>query len=194
MLFDLPSLFGPGSDLHPLIQPFTSSEIDGIIWVLPSDKSLGPDGFNNNFIKKCWGIIKHDFYKLCEDFHQGNLCLRSINSSFITLIPKTDGPVSVNEFRPISLLNSSVKIITKSLANRLQPFITILVHKNQYGFIKSGTIQDCLAWSFEYRHLCHKSKKELVIPKLDFEKAFDKIEHEAIIQIMQCNTLGGVKR
>lgn len=59
-----------------------------------------------------------------------------------------------------------------------------MVHKNQYGFIKSRTIQDCLAWSFESLHLCHTSKKEIVIMKLDFEKVFDKMEHQVMLQIM----------
>ena len=91
----------------------------------------------------------------------------------------------ISEFRLISLLNSSVKILTKLLANRLQPFITKLVHLNQYGFIKNRSIQDCLAWPFEYLLLCHKSRRELVILKLDFEKAFDRIEHEVMLEIMK---------
>jgi hypothetical protein len=60
-----------------------------------------------------------------------------------------------------------------------------LIHQNQYGFIKNKNIQDYLAWSFEYLHLCHKSTKELVILKLDFEKTFDKVEHEVIMKVME---------
>jgi hypothetical protein len=84
---------------------------------------------------------------------------------------------------PISLLNSSFKVLTKLLANRLQKVITRVIHKNQYGFIKERTIQDRLVWSFEYCASTHTKKKEMVILKLDSEKAFDTIEHEAISQV-----------
>jgi hypothetical protein len=130
MLFDLPSLLAQETDLSILEVPITESEIDGIIKALPTDKSPGPDGFNNEFLKRCWHIIKHDFYNLGTGFFMNDICLRSINGSFITLIPKVDSPSRATDFRPISLLNISIKALTKILANRLQPLITKLVHKN----------------------------------------------------------------
>jgi hypothetical protein len=84
------------------------------------------------------------FISYAKTFNKAQVCLRSINKSYITLIPKTDGAEHPLEFRPISLLNSSVKLITKLLANRLQAYITRLVHKNQYGSSNKGQFR--IAW------------------------------------------------
>ena len=82
-------------------------------------------------------IIKEDIYNLCKEFFEGNLNLKAINNSFITLIPKCNNPSSVNDFRPISLLNSVLKLLTKIMSGWLQRVIIPLVHQNQYGFIKN---------------------------------------------------------
>lgn len=68
MLFDLHSLFNIQGDFSSLLEPFSHVDIDNVIKRMPLDKAPGPDGFNGFFMKKCWHIIKEDFYKLCEDF------------------------------------------------------------------------------------------------------------------------------
>jgi hypothetical protein len=46
-------------------------------------------------------------------------------------------------------------------------------------------IQDCLGWAFQYMHICHSSRREIAILKLDFEKAFDTVEHHVILSMLQ---------
>lgn len=131
MHFDIQSLCLHQHDpamFEDLEKPFTNQEINDVVKELPNDKSPGPDGFNNEFYKSCWDIIGPDIRNLIHEFHGGNINLESINSSFITLIPKTDTPLNPNDYRPISLLNSYLKIITKLLENRLQKIILKLIH------------------------------------------------------------------
>lgn len=182
--FDLPSIIKKIDGLDELTTPFTNEEINAVVKSMPADRAPGPDGFSGQFIKTCWHIIKEDIYQLCHNFHTGDLDIESINYGYITLIPKTNSPETPNDYRPITLLNCCLKIITKILANRLQKLILKIVHRNQYGFLKGRTIQDCLAWSFEYIHQCQASGGKFFILKLDFSKAFDTIEHSAMIEIM----------
>ena len=75
MQLNLDVLISSHPDVSSLEDPFTTEEIDQVVASLPSDKSQSPDGIYTDFIKRCWLIIKHDFYKLCQDFYFANICL-----------------------------------------------------------------------------------------------------------------------
>jgi hypothetical protein len=160
MIFNLGELFIPIEGLQSISAPFTKEQIDKVIKKIPTDKAPGPDGFNGCFIKTCWEIIDPEFYKLFQEFAEGKAFLDCTNNSFITRIPKKQSPSTVNDCRPISLLNSCLKLLTKLLADRLNQWILKLVSANQYGFIRGRTIHDCLAWSFEFIYQCQKSRRE----------------------------------
>jgi hypothetical protein len=99
-LFDLSDLIQLVANLKGLVAPFQHDEVDNIVKELKSGKSPGPDGFNDDFMKKYW--IQEDFDDPCSSFFDHNLCLQSINGSYITLIPKVDNPTKDSDFRPIS--------------------------------------------------------------------------------------------
>jgi hypothetical protein len=104
-----------------------------------------------------------DYFVILEGFQEGSDMHAKYKWIFyITLKPKKKktAPSIVRDYSPISLLNTSVKMLAKLLANRIQRVITKLVHKNQYVSIKERSIQDCLACSFEYLFLCKKKTRK----------------------------------
>lgn len=71
-----------------LIELFSEDEIIEAIANCDTFKRSGPDGFNFKFIKECWHVIKEDFLKMINDFHQFGRLAQGINHSFIVLILK----------------------------------------------------------------------------------------------------------
>jgi len=63
-------------------------------------------------------------------------------SSYLALIPKESNPSTFSRFRPIFPCNSSYKIVTKIIENRIKKFLLEIISENQGGFVPSRQIID----------------------------------------------------
>lgn len=75
------------------------------------NKAPGPNGFQIHFFKQSWETIKEDICKLCEDFYSGSANLERVNRANNVLIPKVESPERLEEYRPISLINPTLKVV-----------------------------------------------------------------------------------
>ncbi|XP_019087294.1 PREDICTED: uncharacterized protein LOC109127222 [Camelina sativa] len=96
----------------------------------------GPDGFPAEFFKSTWSIIGQDLTMGVQQFFLDSFLPSALNSTSLILIPKIPGTVDVRDFRPISCLNTTYKIISRLLLDRLKILLPDLILPNQTAFIK----------------------------------------------------------
>jgi hypothetical protein len=157
---DLDALGLPSHDLSELDAPFSEKEVWETINGLPLDKGPGPDGFTRRFYRVCWQIIKEDLMAVVSPVWSRKFNnFGRLNTAYISLIPKKEGAYQVKDFRPISLVHSVAKLITKILANRLARRLYDMVSPNQSAFIKGRFIQDNFMLVQQTSRLLHQQKK-----------------------------------
>jgi hypothetical protein len=93
-----------------LLQPCTSKEAGIALQQMGPFKAPGPDGFSAAFYQQNWPSIGNEVCSAISDFIQLGHMDGEINSTNIVLIPKKTNPVSVKDFRPISLCNVICKL------------------------------------------------------------------------------------
>jgi exonuclease III len=167
-----------------LIKPFSVAELEEVVKGLRDSSAPGPDGFSALFFKLFWGKIKGPIMEMLQDFREGNLDIARLNYGIITLIPKIKGPVNIRQFRPICLLNVVYKIITKTLTLRLNKVADKLISPYQTAFIPGRHILDGVVVIHEVLHELAKCKQSGIILKLDFEKAYDKVNWNFLKEVM----------
>ena len=125
-----------------------------------------------------------------QSFFREGWLLKQLNHTFITLIPKRHRACNFNQFRHISLCNFYYKVISKILVNRLRPLLAKIIDPAQSAFVPNRWIAKNVALAQEVVHSFRKTKKKngYVGFKLDFHKAYDRLEWNFIITVLR--TLG----
>ncbi|GJV26852.1 hypothetical protein Tco_1383300 [Tanacetum coccineum] len=122
--------------------PISRDEIRNAVWGCGENKSPGPDGFTFEFFRKFWAVVGPDLCTAVEWFFDHGSFSIGCNSSFIALIPKTLDPKIVSDYRPICLIGSLYKVVTKIIATRLSTVISDLISDVQTTFLPNRQILD----------------------------------------------------
>ncbi|CAL1397558.1 unnamed protein product [Linum trigynum] len=176
----LPADF-PRLDAHRLLcigsMP-TVEEIRATVMEMNGLKAPGKDGYQALFYQKCWTQIKKEFTLFIQMCFREHKSIELVNETLLALIPKVEGPCSMNQFRPISLCNVGYKVVAKRIANKLKTLMPDLVHPNQSSFVPKRHITDNIIILQEAVHSMSKKsgKKGNMLLKIDLAKAYDRID------------------
>ena len=134
---------------------------------MPNDKSPGNDGLTKEFFETFWSEIKKTFLScVIHSFDKGELCT-SQRQAIIKLIEKKDKDKRlIQNWRPISLLNVDVKIISKALSKRLKNVLPSLISDNQ---------------SADVLQTIDMLKLNGMLVTIDIQKVFDSVNHQFLI-------------
>ncbi|KAK4392125.1 putative mitochondrial protein [Sesamum angolense] len=152
-----------------LAQLFTKEEVVRALFQMAPMKSPGPDGMPPLFFQRFWPSIQRDVVP----------CVLALLNNHVILIPKCRKPESLSQCRPISLCNVLYKIASKSIANRIKPFLETIISPTQAVFVPGQLISDNILVTYELNH-CKRNKNwgkmGHMALKLDISKAYDKVE------------------
>jgi hypothetical protein len=139
---------------------------------MANEKAPGPA---IEFFKFFWKLIGADYHAMiCQSLAKGKLP-NSVVRGLITLLHKGGDHLPLGNYRPITLFNSTYKIYAKLLQRRLQPVLMEVISPDQSAFLPMRYILDNIVLTQEILNWAKTSKQLLVLMKLDFVKAYDRV-------------------
>ena len=108
----------------------------------------------------------------------------SQKQAIICLLDKKKDRTLLKNWRPISLLNVDYKIMSKSLVNRIKPFLNEMINISQTAYVATRNIQDNIRLIADIMYYTKHENKQGFLLSIDFEKAFDTIDTEFLLLVL----------
>ena len=164
----------------------TIQEITKYIKTCRADASPGSSGFTGGFFKMFWRNLKiFILNSLNYAFDSGSLSVTQ-KLGVIILLPKPEKDKQrLGNWRPISLLNTTYKMLSGALAERLKRVLPSIIHEDQKGFVSGRYIGECIRNTYDIIEYANSHNIAGLILAIDFEKAFDSIAHSFILKTLK---------
>jgi len=169
----------------------TYNELLAALKKTKNNKSPGMDGYTIEFYKFFWIDIGYFLLRSINYAYTNNQLSVTQQQGIITCIPKPGKPRNqLKNWRPISLLNTSYKLASSCIAERIKTSLNNIIHEDQKGFIPGRFIGENTRLIYDIMHETDKSNIPGLLMIIDFEKAFDTVSWEYIQKVLEIFNFG----
>ena len=153
---------------------------------MPDGKSPGSDGLNAEFYKKFQDKLLPILADVAIESKNIGQMTDTQRGAILALLYKNKGvKEDLNNWRPISLLCVDYKIITKSLANRIQAAMSEIIDQSQTACIRNRSINNNLWLLRDVIMHANETQSSTIMFSLDQYKAFDMVDHKLILRTLE---------
>ncbi len=163
------------SDSEELERPFRLEELEATAEAAAMEKSLGLDGLSYELYKVMIPIIGKPLLAALNNMLAAGLLQPSLCQGVVRLLPKARGVPAADQLRPITLLNTDYKLLTKMLVNRLLPLLPGLLQTTQMCAVEGRSIFDGAAAVLSAAAFLHQHQRPGFLLSLDFYHAYDRV-------------------
>ena len=159
-------------------------EVDLAIEKLKSHKSPGVDHFPAELIKEGGRTIRYQIHILIVSIWNKEELPEEWKESIIVPIHKKGDKTDCNNYRGISLLPTTYKILSNILLSRLTPYAKEIIGDHQCGFRRNRSTTDhlfCIRQMLERKWEYNEAVHQLFI---DLKKAYDSVRREVLYNIL----------
>ena len=156
-----------------------------------NNTSPGSDGLTYEFFKFFWKDVGEFLVRAVNScFYKGELS-DSLKRGIITCIPKGNkDKLLLKNWRPISLLNTSYKLASAAIAERLKLVLSSIINEDQTGFISERYIGENIRILYDVLQYTEEHNLPGMLLLIDFEKAFDSVSWDFLFKVLQFYNFG----
>jgi hypothetical protein len=165
--------------------PIMMGELEAAVRMGKSNKAPGCDGITTEFFKIMWNAIKSDLLCILNEMFIEGTITDGQKKGLMVLVPKRNDPRGLQDYRTLTLLKADYKLLTRIIANRIQPWLRTALYQNQYCGMKGRTMLDAVANVRDAIAHAQYTKSPLCVVTLDFTASFDNILHEYLFAILK---------
>ena len=173
-----PDKIDPSVRCHLVSIQISEQEVYEALVSLHTDKATGIDGIGPRILKQYANILAKPLHHLFTI--SLNSCSIPYEWRIHTIVPvhKSGDKTQVTNYRPISLLCITSKVLEQLVYNKTISYISSFLSPQQFGFLKNrSTVQQLLLML----NTIHSTNDQTDVVYLDFKKAFDSVPHKELL-------------
>ena len=165
-------------------EEITEDEILYAIKTIKNNKATGSDNIPIEFIRHANEATKQEVISLVRRIYAGEHIPKDWLHSIFVAIPKKKNANECQHFRTIALITHGMKILTRVLFNRIAENLTNKIDPSQYGFRRGMGTLEAVACMKAILASRINMKKKTYLCFIDFTKAFDRVDHTLLLNIL----------